>query len=198
MIRPKVCLLEVVQLLRPRGFAFRFHGEGKSSGGDYASGEFFRADRRLEVHFRWNLGMVRYHVGDQSASHESYMRELGVREQCQYPGFSEDPKDAFRGLAHDLIFADDFLTGTGAVLRRASTKEALDEATGHRDRMAGYVGDKREIERLRNGFRDKRYDDVVASFDSLKYPERLAESERRMVEIARKNARVSPKRISKC
>jgi|HubBroStandDraft_1064217.scaffolds.fasta_scaffold382976_1 hypothetical protein len=201
MIRPKVCLLEGAQILeevlQPKGFKFRFHGEGKSSGGEYASGEFFRADRRLEVHFRWNLGMVRYHVGDQSASHESYMRELGVREKCHYPGFSEDPKDAFLGLAHDLTFADEFLTGTGAVLRRASTKEASDEATRHADLMSGYVGDKREIERLRNGFRDKRYDDVVASFDNLKNPERLAGPERRMVEIARKNARVSPKRTAR-
>ena len=61
------------------------------------------------------------------------------------------------------------------LLRQASTKEAADEATRNANLMAGYVGEKREIERLRNGFRNKRYDDVLASFDSLKYPERLAE-----------------------
>jgi hypothetical protein len=191
--RAKVCLLEgstiLEQVLAPKGFKFRFHGEGKGSGGDFASGEFFRADRRLEVHFRRNLGMVRYHAGEQSASHDSYMRELGVRERCHYPGFSDDLKDAFRDLAHDLTLADDFLTGPGEVLRRASQREASDEATRHADLAAGYVGDKAEIERLHSGFREKRYDEVLASFDRLKYPERLADSERKMVEIARKNAR---------
>jgi hypothetical protein len=112
------------------------------------------------------------------------------------PAFQKTPTDAFLGLAHDLALADDFLTGSGAVLRRASTKEASDEAIRNADRMAGYVGDKRKIEDLHNSFRDKRYGDVIASFDSLKHPERLAQSERRMVEIARKNARVSPKRTS--
>ena len=56
------------------------------------------------------------------------MRELGVREQCHYPGFSEDPKEAFLGLAHDLAFADDFLTGNGALLRQAAKKESSDNA----------------------------------------------------------------------
>ena len=67
---------------------------------------------------RFNLGLVRYHVRAESASHDYYMRELGVQERCHYPGFSEDPKEAFLGLAHDLAFAGDFLTGTGALLRR--------------------------------------------------------------------------------
>jgi hypothetical protein len=50
------------------------------------------------------------------------MHELGVREQCQYPGFSDDPKKAFLGLARDLAFVDDFLTGTGALLRHSAMR----------------------------------------------------------------------------
>jgi len=81
-IRPKEGLLEGVQILHPAlapyGFAFRFGSEGKGSGGHFAWGEFFREERRLELHIRRSLGLVRYHVGDQSASHEAYLRELGV------------------------------------------------------------------------------------------------------------------------
>jgi hypothetical protein len=122
----------------------------------------------LKIHARGNLGLVRYHVGAENASHESYMRELGVRERCHYPGFSEDPRDAFEGLAHDLAFADDFLTGTGALLRRAAMKESSDNAAPSAYLMAGYVGDKKKVEHLRSCFRQGKYADTIAEFKSLK------------------------------
>jgi hypothetical protein len=121
-LREGVAILETV--LVPIGFHFSFGGEGKGSGGMFALGEFVRGDRRLEIHFRYNLGLVRYHVGTVNASHDFYMAELGVREKCKYPGYSDDFRDAFRDLTHDLGFADDFLTGTGAVLKQAGIKES--------------------------------------------------------------------------
>lgn len=173
-------------LLRSKGFRLRFGREGKASGGSFASGEFVRKDRRLELHFRYSLGLVRYHVDQDSASHESYMRELGVLDQCQYPGFSDDPMDAFARLAHDLIFADDFLDGPATVLRRAAAKEAAKTAAEYADTMALYVGDRRKLDQLRQCFREKKYSDVVRLAGQLKYPDRLSESERKMIEIARK------------
>lgn len=192
---PKNSLLEGAEILEkvlaPNDFHFQFRGEGESSGGNYAWGEFVRGDRKLEVHVRFNLGLVRYHIGTDSASHEPYMHELGVREQCQYPGFSDDPKKAFLGLAHDLAFANDFLTGTGALLRQAAMKESADSAARNADLMAGYVGDKRKLDELHSCFRERRYEDVIIKFNSLKYPERLSESERKMVELARQRTRAS-------
>jgi hypothetical protein len=192
---PKSSLLEGAEILEkvlaPNDFHFQFRGEGESSGGNYAWGEFVRGDRKLEVHVRFNLGLVRYHIGTDSASHEFYMHELGVREQCQYPGFSDDPKKAFLGLAHDLAFADDFLTGAGASLRLAAKRESSDNAARNADLMAGYVGDKGKVEQLRKCFHQGKYQDVIARFNSLKYPERLSESERKMVELARKRTGVS-------
>ena len=134
---------------------------------------------------------MRYHVGTESASHEHYMRELGVKEQCHYPGFSEDSKEAFLGLAHDLGFADDFLTGTGALLGQAAKRESSDGAERNADLMAGYVGDKRKVEQLRSSFHERRYEEAIARFNGLKYPERLSESDRKMVELARKRTRIS-------
>jgi hypothetical protein len=190
---PKSALLEgseiLEKVLAPEDFHFHFRGEGKSSGGTYAWGEFVRGDRRLELHVRYNLGLVRYHVGTESASHGYYMRELGVRERCRYPGFLEDAKEAFLGLAHDLAFADDFLTGTGDVLRQAAMRESSDDATRNADLMAGYVGDKRKVEQLRSCFHQGKYEDTLAEFNSLKYPERLSEPDRKMVELARKRTR---------
>ena len=111
------------RVLSPKGFQFQFKGHGPSSGGNFACGEFVRDNRWLEIHFRDSLGLVRYHIGDHSASHESYMRALGVRDQCKYPGFSDDPLDAFRDLAHDLVLAEDFLAGSATVLLGAATEE---------------------------------------------------------------------------
>ena len=141
VFRPKDALLSGARILDPvlfpNDFRFQFQKEDRGSGGNFASGAFVRKDRRLELHFRYSLGLVRYHVGDQSASHESYMRELGVRNQCHYPGFSEDPMAAFRDLAHDLRFADDFLSGSAKVLRTAAKTEATDTSEQHKRAMAG-------------------------------------------------------------
>jgi hypothetical protein len=128
---------------------------------------------------RFNLGLVRYHVGAESASHDYYMRELGVRERCHYPGFSEDPKEAFLGLANDLAFADDFLRGSGALLRQAAKRESSNNAERNADLMAGYVGDKQRVEHLRRCFRQGKYEDAIAEFNGLRYPERLSEPDRR-------------------
>ena len=192
MSRPKDVLLDGVRILErllvPRGFQFRFGGEGNGSGGSFAWGEFVREDRRLELHFRQSLGLVRYHIGDQNVSHEFYMRELGAGDQCRYPGFSEDPRRAFDGLAHDLSLAEDFLIGSGASLRQAAEKEAVITAARDADAAAGYVGDKDKLNRMRSCFRKGRYDEVVALARELKYPTRMSESERRIVEIAQEKS----------
>ena len=190
MFSPKEALLDGAKILDavllPKGFRFQSRKEGKGSGGNFACGEFVREDRRLELHFRQSLGLVRYHVGDQSAFHESYMRELGGWDQCRYPGFSEDPAAAFHDLAHDLGLADDFLSGSAAVLRTAAATEASDNAAQNKRDMAGYVGDVSERQQLRERFREGSYGQVVALAETLKYPDQMTESERRMVEIARK------------
>jgi hypothetical protein len=143
---PREILLDGAKILdlvlSPKGLQFQFKGCGPSSGGDFAWGEFVRDNRWLEIHFRNSLGLVRYHIGNNSASHESYMRALGVRDQCKYPGYSDDPLEAFRDLAHDLVFADDFFTGTAAILRRAAAEEASKEAIRDAKLTAGYRGKK--------------------------------------------------------
>jgi hypothetical protein len=190
VLSPKDALLDGAKILDlvllPKGFRFQFRDEGRGSGGNFAWGEFFRKDRGLELHFRQSLGLVRYHIGDQSASHESYMRELGVWDQRRYPGVSEDPAAAFRDLAHDLGLADDFLSGSASILRTAAAREASDSVEQVKRADAGYVGDVRRRHQLRERFREGTYGEVVALAETLRYPGQMTESERRMVEIARK------------
>jgi hypothetical protein len=96
------------------GFSYRPIGQGRSSGGDFVSGEFHRGDRRLELHFRHSLGLVTYHVGASSMSHEDYMwSAIGQRSASSYPGFSDDPLQAFRDLKSDIRqHGTDFLSGS--------------------------------------------------------------------------------------
>jgi hypothetical protein len=117
---------ELAEVLGPAGFQFVETDEGMGSGGAYASGEFRRGDRRLELHFRSSLGLVRYHFGEESLSHQELVR--GVRalerisEEGEYPGFSDDPMAGFRHLRHDLDrFGGVFLHG-GAKAFRALKK----------------------------------------------------------------------------
>jgi hypothetical protein len=147
-MHPKQALLDGVEILEKvllvKGFAFQFRKEGRGSGGEFAWGEFVREGRRLEVHFQYILRSVRYHASDQSASHESYMRELGVWSQCLYPGFWVEAGGPFPALAHDLGFAEDFLSGSATILRSAAAKEALATAARHEALMSERTGPERD------------------------------------------------------
>ena len=100
-------------LMSEHGFSFIDGGSGRGSGGHYASGAYVNAGRKLEIHFRFSLGLATYHFGQTSIDHESYMRALlGDEGGNRYPGFSDDPLAAFSDLAHDLRnFATAFLDG---------------------------------------------------------------------------------------
>ena len=170
------------------GFAFKYRGSGGGSGGDSVWGEFVRGNRRLELHYRASLGLVTYHLGNQRASHEAYMRELGVLGKNRYPGFSSENLQGFRDLAHDLSFASDFISGDAGVLRASALKEAAAIDQRSRDLMSGYVGDTSQLEKMRDLFRQGRDAEVLSSFAKLRYQDRLTNAQQEMVRIARERA----------
>jgi hypothetical protein len=182
-------------ILGPPGFVFAHTANGDSSGGCFAAGEYVRESRRLELHFRYSLGLVTYHIDSFSASHEAYMRELlGNAKLNQYPGFSDDPVDGFRHLAHDLaIYGQDFLFGTGDELIRASLQEAKEQQARQKIDMADAVGDTQKREDARQLFKKSEYREVIKKLQSLSHPELMEESEKKMLEIAkRKLKQASP------
>ena len=183
--RLRTGVLAIAEVLAPHGFCFVFRESGKSSGGPFASGEFVRGERRLELHVRESLGLVRYHVGSRSASHEYYMKELGVWPQCDYPGFPNDPLDPFVRLAHDVRFAGEFMSGNARLLLRASEREK--EALAERAERDGqrFVGDVQTLQQMRDAFRLCAYDQVVQLAATLALPEKMTAAQRRMLEIAK-------------
>jgi hypothetical protein len=121
---------ELAQVLGPAGFTFIGTDDDDGSGDPSASGEFRRGDRRLELRVRRSLGLVRYHFGEQSLSHEDLVRAVraldGIAAEAQYPGFSDDPAAGFHHLRADLDrFGDIFLTGGAKALR--ALKKWLDK-----------------------------------------------------------------------
>jgi hypothetical protein len=121
-------------LMSKHRFSDSLIAAGKGSGGTYASAEFLRSDRRLEVHFRCSLGLVTYHVGNVSLSHEDYMWSvIGKRGASHYPGFSKDPLDGFRDLRRDLEeYGAAFLTGTDADFLKCAQHATLLKNSGLR------------------------------------------------------------------
>jgi hypothetical protein len=104
-------------ILGPEGFTFAATGAGHSCGGEFASGEYRRGDRRLEMSFRVSLGLVVYHVGDAKIGHEEYLRAVRaldhIDEGGAYPGFHEEPAAQFAALREDLqVFGNRFLRGS--------------------------------------------------------------------------------------
>jgi len=195
MVNPREILRAGCEILNPimisHGFTFIEGLSGKGSGGNFASGEYVRNERRLELHFRYSLGLVTYHLSASAVSHLSYMRELlGESGGNHYPGFSDEPLDGFRNLAYDLEnFADDFLNGNGEVLVKAAIKEAAYITTENKLDMSGYVGDTRKREEARRLFRENNFEKVVENLESLVYPELLKDSEKKILEISKRKAR---------
>jgi hypothetical protein len=120
-------------VIEPHGFLWVPGNSGVGHPGDFAGGSFVRDNRRLELHFRWSLGLVRYHVGAIVISHEQLIRYSGHAMEAQYPGFSSDPLDAFRHLAHDLQnYATNFIEGDG------STIVAAEKAANEHPLVSGF------------------------------------------------------------
>lgn len=105
-------------VLRPHGFVFKLEAHDKGSGGLFASGAYCKDTRRLELHFRYSLGMVSYHIGHDSLDHETYMRLLGVYGRNQYPDFPQKPMESFHHLAADIQeYCENFTSGDGEHFR---------------------------------------------------------------------------------
>jgi hypothetical protein len=145
-------ILELEAILFPHRFHFEFREERKGSDGHFAWGEFVKDERRLELHFRQNLGLVRYHAAQASASHDSYMRALAKWELCRYPGFSGDPIVTLQNLAHDLGFVEGFLCGSANVVHLAAAGEAEPEAVRSKQRTALYADDRQTLGTMQNCF----------------------------------------------
>jgi hypothetical protein len=187
MLTKGALLLE--RALKPHRYSFLFREDGQGSGGHFATGDFIRGDRRLELHFRQSLGLVAYHVGDACVSHAGYMEELGVRERSAYPGFSDEPLDGFRHLADDIErFGEDFLMGDGAIVIRAAAREKALNESKSRALEAGYAGDNRVRAEAKRRFDARDWKSVVSLLDSLQYPEQMDAADRRRLEIARRRA----------
>jgi hypothetical protein len=94
----------------------------------------------LELHCRYSLGLVTYHLGDLTLGHEDYMRSLlGPAGPNRYPGFSEDPLEGFEHLRHDIeCYALDFVAGSGDEFRRCAKEAQRWAALTGPQRLARY------------------------------------------------------------
>ena len=87
-------------LLEPLGYRFEMNETGTSSGGNFAVGRYENGERVIELQVRHELGIVRYVLGETAVTHQHLTACLGG--EAAYPGFSDDPVDAFRHLLDDL------------------------------------------------------------------------------------------------
>ncbi len=129
---PTEQLLEGVGILDPLltgcGFVFRLDRAGRGSGGTFAAGRYERGDRFMELHYRWGLGLVVYHVAGATRDHNTYMKLLGVFRDSAYAAVALDgTSDGFHRLLADLErFGQDFLSGDGQQFQKLARQFAAD------------------------------------------------------------------------
>jgi hypothetical protein len=186
--RPLEILRAGCEILDPvmnsHGFRFALRDSDLGCAGYYANGDYVSGDRRLELHFMYSLGLVTYHVGDMSISHDAYLRALtkGAGGN-QYPGFSDDPLDGFRHLAHDLQkFCDDFLSGDGKVL--IATAQDMRAREENERKLDGHLWAR---EKARELLREKKYREVLDILENPRHPELMTGLDKKMLEIAKRN-----------
>ena len=110
----------LAEVLRPAGFTFVLGSVDRASGGAFAQGAFVRDGRTLSFSMRERLGLVAYESGDRYVSHEDFMRVVAPLGAAHYPGFSDDPLQAFRDVMEDLRdYGTAFVSGTDAECQAA-------------------------------------------------------------------------------
>ena len=125
-------------VLEPHGFIFHEGAAGASSGGAFASGTFERGERKIEISFRYSLGLVRYRIGASVIDHENFLRLSGQWSSHKYPDFGGTPINSFTALASDLsAFFADFLSGPGEHFKAVVAEYA---ANPNRFKGLGAVG----------------------------------------------------------
>ncbi len=176
--------------LLPHGFVFHFQDAGRGSGGNFAWGKYVRGDRSLDLHHRWGLGIIQYNIADLSMDHAAYLKSLGVDDQSDLPSIPlESGLDRYHALRSDLDnFCSDFVTGPATEWAAAARVDGERRSEQNKRLNAKHVGDDRKRQQARELFQNRQYDGVVSVLDGLVHPDLLDQSERRMLEIARKRS----------
>ena len=180
--------------LEPLGFKFELKGTGKGSGGHFAYGHFikkgglFGKTKRIELHFRWSLGLVGYYLGNLALSHQDYIDLVSKQGQNKYPNFSGNPQDSFHCLLWDLQHLLNDFTENDAVIFKERAPKRIDEIKQQQEIInqadkKKYSGDQRLIDQAKKEFRKGNYMQVDKLRQQLQYPELLSATEKKLFEL---------------
>jgi len=129
--------------------------------------------------------MVRWHIGEISASHTAYMAALCSGASSSWS--QDDMMEAFRCLARDFsLIRTDFIEGDGGVLAEAAKAEEAHDVAMNCELMIGYTGDMASRSQAREAFRSEDYAEVVRLLSGLSYPEDMTLAEKKMYTMALK------------
>ena len=86
------------------------------------------------------------------------------------------------------LVREEFLIGTLTTFNQAAPLEMARLAAEHRRRQAASEGDERLRRDARIHFQDRQYSRVIELFESVRYPDLLTSSERKMLALAHQRA----------
>ena len=195
---PEQHLLDGVKILsvylEPLGFKFQLKETGQGSGGHFAYGHFIKSgglfgkQRKIELHFRWSLGLVGYFIDDLALSHQDYVDLLDRHGQNKYPNFSDNSQDAFHCLLWDLKNLLNDFTEHGAAIFKMKAPDRIKELEKQQQILnqadkKRYSGDQTLIEKAKIEFKKGNYEQVDKLRKQLQHPELLTKTENKLFEL---------------
>ena len=172
------------------GFKFELIATGKGSGGHFSYGHFikegasFGETKRIELHFRYSLGLVGYYIDDVGLSHQEYIDFVGKHGQSKYPNFSDNPQDAFNCLLWDLQnLLNDFTENDARIFKQKMADIRHQQGMSNEIYNRECSGEPKLIESAKAAFKKGNYEDVDKIKQQLRYPELLSPSEKKLFEL---------------
>lgn len=184
-------LAQLVPFFDSLGFSlFRAEPSRDKDGTSY-SARFVRPPRAVEVSHLYSLGPVIYSIGKFSVEHTYYILALGASAAAQFPSFVDDSISGYPALLHDLQeLLTPFFTGPEddfiAIAARYTEEQRQRQEHDSRELTYHSTGEDRLKTRVRDLFRQGRYQEVVQLESEIKFPELLTDSERQLFSLARK------------
>jgi len=179
--------------LTRHGFTWDNYENGKGSGGHFTTATYKNGDKKFVIGYRFSIGELYYQCGDFAVGHDFYLKQLGHGDKMKFPDFQSDDKlESFRHILADFeLIKADFFEGNCKELKRIAKIQKETTETENNRRQTEYTDsfDLEIIRKARREFKDKKFNESIKTYRTVKKKELLTDLDKKMLKIANEQVR---------